>query len=103
MSSIGNGTGRSLMTSVVGSSRGGNGGGEVLGEIESAGLSVGWNLATLTEPAIAAVRQILERNGGAANRVFELHHGTLVLLRCQMLGRRGQLSFDGSRRKRNGK
>ena len=101
MSSVGNGTG--LMTSVIGSSRGGNGGSEVLGEIESAGLSVGWNRATLSEPAGAALREILERNGGAANRCFELHHGSLVLLRCQLLERRGQLSFDGSRRQRNGK
>lgn len=102
MSSVANETGRALMTSVIGSPRGGHGGSETLGEIESAGLSIGWNRATLTEPASAALGEILERNGGATNRSFELHHGSLVLLRCQMLGR-GQLSFDGSRRRRNGR
>ena len=88
-----------LMTTVIGSSQGGHGGSETLGEIESAGLSIGWNRATLTAAAIAALSGILERNGGAANRSFELHHGSLVLLRCQLIGR-GQLSFDGSRRRK---
>ena len=91
---------RTLMTQVIGSSRGGNGGGELLGEIESAGVSVGWNRATLSEPARAALIAILERNGGVEARSFELHHGSLVLLRCQLLAGRGQISFDGSRRQR---
>lgn len=86
-----------LMTTVIGVSNGAQGARETLGEIESTGLSIGWNRATLSGPANAALRVILERNGGAANRPFELHHGPLVLLRCQLIGH-SQLSFDGSRR-----
>lgn len=90
------------MTQVIGSPHGGNGGEQLLGEIESAGISVGWNRATLTEPARAALQTILERNGGVMDRSFELRHGSLVLLRCRMLanGTRSQLSFDGSQRRR---
>lgn len=90
------------MTEVVAKSAAGSWGDEVLGEFESAGLSVGWNRATLTEKARAALHQILERSGGAADRVFELRHGLLLLLRCKMLGAGSpaQLSFDGSQRRR---
>ncbi len=92
--------GRPPMTQVIGSPRGGNGGDEMLGEIDSAGLSVGWNRATLSEAARTALHAILERNGGVTGRSFELRHGSLVLLRCQVVAGRGQLSFDGSRRQR---
>lgn len=91
------------MTQVVGvSPAGSSSGGGLLGEFESAGLSVGWNRATLTEKARATLEQILERSGGAVDRVFELRHGLLVLLRCRMLGGASpsQLSFDGSQRRR---
>ena len=75
---------------------------EVIGEFESAGLQVGWNRATLSRQADAALRQILERGGGALDRLFELRHGALVLLRCRLLGDGAplRLSFDGSRRRR---
>jgi len=75
---------------------------EVIGEFESAGLRVGWNRATLSQQAHAALHEILERAGGAINRLFELRHGALVLLRCRLLGDGApfQLSFDGSRRRR---
>ncbi|MCA1825517.1 MAG: hypothetical protein ABR537_03040 [Gemmatimonadales bacterium] len=91
-----------LMTQVIGSSRGGNGGDELLGEIESSGLSVGWNRATLSRPARDALEAILERTGGVMDRGFELRHGTLVLLRCRMLpsATRSELTFDGSQRRR---
>lgn len=90
-----------LMTQVIGSPDGGNGGEQLLGEIESSGLSIGWNRATLTERARLALHAILERNGGVTNRSFEMRHGSLVLQRCQMVaGRALSLSFDGSRRQR---
>ena len=93
---------RPAMTQVVGKSAGESGTDQVLGEFESAGLSVGWNRATLSEGAGAALHQILERDGGAVDRLFELRHGALVLLRCRVLGGRSplQLSFDGSQRRR---
>ena len=94
--------GRVLMTQVIGLSAGGSGAaGQFLGEIESAGISVGWNRATLSPPASAALRAILERNGGT-DRSFELRHGSLVLLRCRTLpgGPLSQISFDGSQRRR---
>src|SRR5437764_15210617 len=103
MSESGTTTERSpAMTQVIGSPHGGNGGSDVLGEIESAGVSVGWNRVTLSESARAALQQILERNGGVMDRSFELRHGSLVLLRCRMLGHgdRSQLTFDGSQRRR---
>jgi hypothetical protein len=94
--------GSGAMTQVFGSPRGGNGGDQLLGEIESAGLSVGWNRVTLTEAARVALHAILERNGGVMDRSFELRHGALVLLRCRMLaaGTGSQLTFDGSQRRR---
>jgi len=75
---------------------------EVIGEFESAGLRVGWNRATLSQKAHGALHEILERGGGAINRLFELRHGALVLLRCRLLGDGAslQLSFDGNRRRR---
>jgi hypothetical protein len=91
------------MTQVMGKfATDGSGGEGLLGEFESAGLSVGWNRATLTEKARAALYQILESSGGATDRAFELRHGPLVLLRCRMIGARSpnQLSFDGSQRRR---
>ena len=93
---------RVLMTQVVGP-RGGNGDGQILGEIESAGVRVGWNRATLSESVDAALQAILER-GGMMDRPFELRHGSLVLLRCRMLpgGPQSQISFDGSQRRRGG-
>lgn len=80
----------------------GSGADQLLGEFESAGLSLGWNRATLTADARAALCQILERGGGAPDRFFELRHGLLVLLRCRMIGAASpmQLSFDGSQRRR---
>lgn len=89
------------MTQVVGKSAAG-GSDEVLGEFESEGLSVGWNRATLTGKARATLREILARGGGAVDRVFELRHGALLLLRCRMLGDGSplQISFDGSQRRR---
>jgi hypothetical protein len=88
-----------LMTSVVGVLAGGDGGPDSLGEIESAGLSIGWNRATLSAGADAALLEILARDGGTPHRAFELHHGALVLLRCQRVGR-SELRFEGSRRRR---
>jgi hypothetical protein len=89
------------MTQVIGTPHGGNGDAELLGEIESSGLSIGWNRATLSESARDALQAILARNGGV-DRSFELRHGRLVLLRCRMLpsGTRSQLAFDGSHRRR---
>jgi len=91
------------MTQVVGKPRDGSGDDQVLGEFESSGLSVGWNRATLSEAARAALQQILEHSGGAIDHPFELRHGVLVLLRCRMLGSGAgsQLSFDGSQRRRS--
>jgi hypothetical protein len=45
---------------------------------------------------------ILETNGGVTDRLFELRHGSLVLLRCRMLpgAPPSQFSFDGSQRRR---
>jgi hypothetical protein len=82
----------------------GTGSGEVIGEFQSAGLRVGWNKAMLSQQAHAALHEILERAGGAVDRLFELRHGALVLLRCRLLGNGAapQLSFDGSRRRRIG-
>jgi hypothetical protein len=90
------------MTQVIGSPNGGNGGDEFLGEIESSGLSIGWNRATLSQSARDALQAILARNGGVMDRGFELRHGTLVLLRCRMVpsGTRSELTFDGSQRRR---
>jgi len=90
---------RILMTQVLDP----NGGGQILGEIESAGVRVGWNRATLSQAARAALQAILER-GGMMDRPFELRHGSLVLLRCRMLpgGPLPQISFDGSQRRRKG-
>lgn len=98
------GEARVLMTQVIGSTHGGNGGGQFLGEIESAGLQIGWNRATLSPSARVALHAILERSGGVADRSFELRHGSLVLLRCRMLpgGPASQLTFDGSQRRRAG-
>jgi len=95
-----NGVPRAAMTQVIGARDGGNGAGELLGEIESVGVSVGWNRVTLSETARAALHAILERNGGVMDRSFELRHGALKLLRCRMLGAgtRSQLTFDGSER-----
>ena len=92
---------RVMMTQVIAISGTGNGGGQVLGEIESAGISVGWNRATLSPAARAALRAILERSGDM-DRSFELRHGSLVLLRCRRLpgGTESQISFDGSQRRR---
>ena len=104
MSESGSNAERQLaMTQVVGKHPDGSGE-QILGEFESAGLSVGWNRATLSEQARTALSQILERAGGAIDRLFELRHGALVLLRCRILGSGspGQLSFDGSRRQRSG-
>ena len=88
------------MTQVIGSRDGGNGREELLGEIESAGVKIGWNRATLTEPVRAALHAILERNGGVTDRSFQLKQGALTLLRCRVLGgeARSQLTFDGSER-----
>jgi hypothetical protein len=93
---------RVLMTQVFGSADGGNGGGQLLGEIESAGIQIGWNRATLSPAARVALHAILESNGGVTDRLFELRHGSLVLLRCRMLpgGPPSQLTFDGSQRRR---
>ena len=93
--------GQSAMTQVAVQGTAGENG-EVIGEFESAGLQVGWNKATLSRPAHAVLRQILESGGGAMDRLFELRHGALVLLRCRLLGDGSplQLSFDGSRRRR---
>lgn len=93
--------GQTAMTQVVEKLLDGSGD-EILGEFESSGLSVGWNRATLSEQARGALRQILERNGGAIDRLFELRHGALVLLRCRMIGSGtpSQLTFDGSMRRR---
>ena len=90
------------MTQVVVPATGTTGGDVFIGEFESHGLRVGWNRATLSAQAHALLQQMLERDGGAPDRVFELRHGALVLLRCRLLGERGplQLSFDGSRRRR---
>src|SRR5436309_3393452 len=89
--------GSPLMTQVIGSPQGGNGGDQLLGEIESSGLSIGWNRATLSASARDALQAILEHNGGVLDRGFELRHGTLVLLRCRMLpsATRSELTFDG--------
>jgi hypothetical protein len=94
--------GSPAMTQVIGSPHGGNGGDELLGEIESSGLSIGWNRATLSQSARDALQAILERNGGVMNRGFELRYGTLVLLRCRMVpsGTRSELTFDGSQQRR---
>jgi hypothetical protein len=94
-------SGSPAMTQVFGSPYGGNGGDQLLGEIESSGFSIGWNRATLSESGRGALHAILERNGGVMDRSFELRHGALVLLRCRMLpsGTRSQLSFDGSQRR----
>ena len=93
--------GSPAMTQVIGSPRGGHGGDELLGEIESSGLSIGWNRATLTQSARNALEAILERNGGVLDRGFELRHRALVLLRCRMLpsAAGSKLTFDGSRRR----
>ena len=93
---------RVLMTQVIGSPQGGNNGAQLLGEIESSGLSIGWNRATLSPPARAALFAILERNGGVNDRSFELRHGSLVLLRCRIQpgGPTPQITFDGSQRRR---
>jgi len=95
-------SGQIAMTQVVGKLQDG-GDDQVLGEFESAGLSVEWNRATLSEQAGAALQQILERSGGAIDRPFELRHGALVLLRCRMIssGAPSQLTFEGSRRRRS--
>jgi hypothetical protein len=92
---------RVLMTQVAECPRSESGTGQIFGEIESAGVSVGWNRATLSPGVSAALRDILERSGGV-ERTFELQHGSLVLLRCRMLpgGPRTQISFDGSLRRR---
>lgn len=89
------------MTQVIGSPHGGNGGDQLLGEIETSGLHIGWNRATLSESARDALRVILGRNGGVMDRSFELRRGPLVLLRCRMLasGTGSQLTFDGSQRR----
>ena len=104
MSGAGGADSRVLMTQVIGLSRGGNGGGHMLGEIESAGVSIRWNRATLSPAACGALRAILERNGGVMGRSFELRHGSLVLLRCRMLpgGPLSQITFDSSQRRRCG-
>ena len=88
------------MTQVIGTRDGRNGAGELLGEIESADLKIGWNRATLSERAGSALREILDRNGGSADRSFELRQGVLTLLRCRMLAGRApqQIEFDGSQR-----
>lgn len=93
---------RVLMTQVFGSADGGNGAGQMLGEIESAGVQVGWNRATLSPAARVALHAILATNGGLTDRLFELRHGSLVLLRCRMLpgAPPSQFSFDGSQRRR---
>lgn len=93
--------GQSAMTQVAVQGTGADSS-EVIGEFESAGLRVGWNRATLSQHAHAALHAILERGGGAIDRLFELRHGALVLLRCKLLGDGAslQLSFDGSRRRR---
>src|SRR5262249_40803231 len=95
------GEGSPLMTQVIGSPRGDDRDNQLLGEIESSGLSIGWNRATLSDSARDALRAILERNGGV-DRSFELRHGSLVLLRCRMLpsATHSQLAFDGSQRRR---
>lgn len=89
-----------LMTQVFGSPRG-NSEGQILGEMESAGIRVGWNRATLLDAARDSLLAILERNGWM-NRPFELRHGSLVLLRCRMLpsGPLSQINFDGCQRRR---
>lgn len=94
--------GSRAMTQVIGSSRGGYGGDELLGEIESSGLSIGWNRATLSQSARDSLEAILERNGGVLDRGFELRHGALVLLRCRMVPSAAGwgLTFDGSQRRR---
>src|SRR5437763_14595098 len=93
-----NGVPRAAMTQVIGARDGGNGAGELLGEIESVGVSVGWNRVRLSETARAALNAILERNGGVMDRSFELRHAALKLLRWRVLraGTRSQLAFDGS-------
>ena len=92
---------RVSMTQVFGSADGGNLGGQMLGEIESAGVQIGWNRATLSPAARVALHAILESNGGVTDRLFELRHGALVLLRCRMLPGEppSQFSFDGSQRR----
>jgi hypothetical protein len=93
--------GQSAMTQVAVQGTAGDNS-EVIGEFESAGLRIGWNKAILSKQAHAALHAILERGGGAIDRLFELRHGALVLLRCRLLGDGVplQLSFDGSRRRR---
>ena len=88
------------MTQVMGTRDGRSGAEEILGEIESVGLKIGWNRATLSERAGAELREILDRNGGAADRSFELRQGVLTLLRCRILAGRApqQIEFDGSQR-----
>jgi len=103
MSESGRSEGQSAMTQVVVHGAGA-GGAEVIGEFQSAGLRVGWNKAMLSQQAHAALHEILQRAGGAVDRLFELRHGALVLLRCRLLGDGAslQLSFDGSQRRRIG-
>ena len=86
------------MTQVVAKSAGGD---QIIGEFESAGLAIGWNRGRLTEKARAALHRILESGGGALDRLFELRHGALVLLRCRLFGPAlGEITFDGSQRRR---
>lgn len=89
-----------MMTQVIGDPQGGNGGTQLLGEFDSSGLRIGWNRATLSDAARAALEGILERNGGVRDRSFELRNGSLALLRCRMLlaATGTQISFDGSQR-----
>src|SRR5690349_10490712 len=100
MSESGRSEGQSAMTQVV--VEGPDAGpAEVIGEFQSAGLRVGWTKATLSQQAHAALREILERAGGAVDRLFELRHGAMVLLRCKLVGDGAlQLSFEGTRRRR---
>jgi hypothetical protein len=93
--------GSPLMTQVMGKIQGDSSGDQLLGEFESSGLNIGWNRATLSDAARAALHGILERNGGL-DRTFELRHGSLLLLHCRMLqsGGQTQITFDGSRRRK---
>jgi hypothetical protein len=91
-----------MMTQVIGRPGGGANAEEILGELESSEISVGWNRGRLSEKARMALSAILERHAGVADRPFDLQHGALLLLRCRMLPNKndGEFSFDGSRRRR---